>query len=157
MGALQRAVAGCLIAFLTCGLVGCNDARETAAQNCKADPSEDVRHWQGTWKLISATWNGEPQNGDVRWLVDANRYTVRLNGANVETNTFKLDACQKHIDVFHHEVPKGYYGGSAKGIYEIEGDHLRVTYDPTARQYPRSLTAAPGSRLVSYNFRRESR
>src|SRR5262249_17767496 len=129
MDILQRAFPACLIALLSCGLVGCKeDVGKAAAASCKVDPSEAARQWQGTWKLVSAIWNGEPQKGDVRWLVDADRYTVRLNGADLEHNKFKLDPCQKHIDVFHHEVPKGTYGGSLKGIYEIAGDNLKVTY-----------------------------
>ena len=158
MDILRRAFPACLIALLSCGLVGCKeDVGKTVAAACKADQSKDAKQFQGTWKLVSATWNGEAQKGDVRWLVDADSYTVRLKGADLERNSFKLDPCQKHIDVFHHEVPKGTYGGSLKGIYEIEGDLLKVAYDPTARQYPRSLGAAPGSRLVFYEFRRESR
>lgn len=156
MGALPQAPASCLIALMACGLVGCKDISKAVAAGCKADPAEDVRLWQGTWKLVSATWNGEPQKGDVRWLVDGDRYTVRLNGTDAEHNSFKLDPCDKHIDVFHHEVPKGTYGGSLKGVYEIKGDRLRVSYDPTARQYPRSLEARVGSKLVSYEFQRES-
>src|SRR5262245_6281938 len=126
MGALPQVVAGCLVALLGCGLAGCKDVSKAVAASCKADPAEDVRQWQGTWKLVAATWNGEPQKGDVRWLVSADRYTVRLDGTDVEHNTFKLDACEKHVDVFHHEVPKGTYGGSLKGVYEIKGDRLRV-------------------------------
>jgi uncharacterized protein (TIGR03067 family) len=157
MAASRRAVAGCLIALLTCALAGCNEVSKTAVANCKTDPSAHLKSWQGAWKLVSAIWNGEPQRGDVRWLIDADSYTVRRNGKDAEHNTFKLDACQKHIDVFHHNVPKGTYGGSLKGVYEIESDRLRVTYDPTARQYPKSLSAAPGSKLMFYEFRRESR
>ena len=157
MGALPQALTGCFIALVGCGLAGCKDVSKAVAAGCRADPVEDARQWQGTWKLVSATWNGEPQKGDVRWLVEADRYTVRLSGTDAEHNTFKLDPCEKHIDVFHHEVPKRTYGGSLKGVYEINGDRLRVCYDPTARQYPRSLEAGVGSRLVSYEFQRESR
>jgi uncharacterized protein (TIGR03067 family) len=157
MGALPQAVAGCFIALLSCGLIGCNASGKTDSAGCRIDPAEDARQWQGTWKLVSATWNGEPQKSDVRWLVDGDRYTVRHNGTDVEHNPFKLDACEKHIDVFHHEVPKGAFGGSLKGIYEIKGDRLQVCYDPTARRYPKSFEARSGSKLVLYEFQRESR
>ena len=89
--------------------------------------------------------------------METDRYTVRHNGRDVEHDQYKLDPCKKHIDVFHHDVPKGAYGGSLKGIYEIKGNRLRVCYDPTARQYPKSFEAGPGSRLVLYEFQREGR
>jgi uncharacterized protein (TIGR03067 family) len=148
MIASQRIVAGCLLILSGCGLAGCN-------ASSKADTADDTKQWQGTWKVVSVVWNGETQTADAYWRVEGDHYTVRLNGRDAETDAFKLDAAEKHVDVFHHDTPKGTYGGSAKGLYEIKGDVLRVCLDLTARQYPKSFEAKAGSRLASYEFRRE--
>ena len=148
MAAWQRALAGGLLTLLSCGLGSCNSSGS-------GETVDDTKQWQGTWKLVSAVWNGEPQKAEVQWRVDGDHYTVRLNGQDAETDNFKLDPNAKHVDVFHHETPKGTYGGSAKGIYEVKGEVLRVCLDLTARQYPKSFEAGAGSRLVSYEFRRE--
>ncbi len=93
----------------------------------------------------------------MQWVVEGDHYTIRLNGQqHVDPYFFKLDTDQKRIDVFHHETPKGSSGGSLKGIYEVKGDRLRVTYDPTARRYPTLFESGAGSRLISYEFRRNS-
>lgn len=148
MGGLRL---GVLLVLSSCLLTGCGAASV-------ADPAEDARQLQGTWKLVSSTWNGEPQMADMQWVVDHDHYTIRLDGkSHVDPHTFKLDATQKHIDVYHHEVPAGTYGGSLKGIYEITGDRLRVCYDLTGRQYPKSFDARPGSRQILYQFERERR
>jgi len=151
MGLLRLAALRCLPVLWSCLLVGCG-------VNGATDPAEDAKQWQGTWRLVSSTWNGEPQMADLRWVVDGDHYTIRLNGqSHVDPHTFKLDPSHKQIDVFHHEVPKGTYGGSLKGIYEIKGDSLRVCYDLTGQQYPKSFDAKAGSRQVVYQFRREVR
>jgi uncharacterized protein (TIGR03067 family) len=106
--------------------------------------------------MVHCTWNGEPQPGDVQWIVQGDYYVIRLNQqTHTDPYPFKLDASQKHIDVDHHDTPKGTWGGKLKGIYEITGDTLRVCYDLTGGRYPKSFDAGPGSRQVVYGFRRE--
>jgi len=148
---LSRLVmSGSLLVVLTCCLAGCGATHAT-------DAAEDAKLWQGTWKMVSCTWNGAPQTGDLHWIVEGDRYTIRLDGqSHNDPYPFTLDAAQKHIDVNHHETPEGTYGGNLKGIYEISADSLRVCYDLTGRQYPRSFEAGPGSRQVLYQFQRES-
>jgi uncharacterized protein (TIGR03067 family) len=92
----------------------------------------------------------------MQWVVEGDHYTIRLEGqSHVDLYPFKLDASQKHIDVNHHDTPKGTYGGKLKGIYEITADSLRVCYDLTGSRYPKSFDARPGSRQVLYQFQRE--
>ena len=95
---------------------------------------------------------------DLRWVVKGDHYTLRLNGQSGEDPyTFKLDHKQKRIDVFHHDTPKGTWGGSLKGIYEIDGNSLKVCYDLKGQRYPKSFEAGRGSGQVVYEFRRERR
>jgi|SRR6266436_2881034 len=123
-----------------------------------ASPAQETANFQGTWKMVSCVANGESETGDVRWIVEDDHYTIRLDGqSHVDPYTFKLDPSQKRIDVFHHDTPKGTYGGSLKGIYELKGDSLRVCYDLTGQKYPKSFDAGRGSRQVVYEFRRERR
>ena len=121
-----------------------------------ANSADDSQAWQGAWRMVSTTYDGEPQMGDMEWIVNGDHYTIRLNGQSHEDPyTFKLDGSRKQIDVFHHETPPGTSGGSLKGIYEINGDSLKVCYDLTGQRYPESFDANRGSRQVLYQFRRE--
>jgi uncharacterized protein (TIGR03067 family) len=121
-----------------------------------ANSADDSQAWQGAWRMVSTTYDGEPQMGDMEWIVNGDHYTIRLNGqSNVDPYMIKLDAARKRIDVFHHETPPGTYGGSLKGIYDISGDSLTVCYDLTGQRYPESFNANRGSRQVLYRFRRE--
>ena len=149
MDRLRLAFSRCLLVLWCCLLVGCG-------AKGAPDPAEDAKQLQGTWTLDSSISNGAPQRADLQWVVDGDHYTIRLDGRpHVDPHFFKLDASKKQIDVFHHEVPNGAYGGSLKGIYEIKGDRLSVCYDLTGREYPTSFDAKPGSRRVLYQFHRE--
>ncbi len=133
---------GCLLAGCRVGII--------------SDSADDTRAWQGAWRMVSTTYDGEPQTADMEWIVDGDHYTIRLNGQSHEDPyTFTLDPRRKQIDVFHHETPPGTYGGSLKGIYEIKADSLTVCYDLTGQRYPESFDAKEGSRQVLYQFRRE--
>jgi uncharacterized protein (TIGR03067 family) len=136
-------------------IVGCCLLASCGA-NSATDSMDDTKQWQGTWKMVSTTYDGEPQTADMEWIVDGDHYTIRLNGqTHQDLQTFKLDASRKQIDVFHHDTPPGTYGGKLKGIYELSGNSLRVCYDLTGQRYPRSFDAQRGSRQVLYEFRRE--
>lgn len=132
-----------------CLLAGCGT-------NPAASEADDTRAWQGTWKLVSCVANGEPERGDMRWVVDGDHYTIRVAGkSGGDPYTFKLDPAQKHIDVYHHDTPEGTYGGRLKGIYVIQGDSLKVCYDLKGQRYPESFDAPRGSGRGVYQFRRE--
>jgi len=136
------------LVLLACLLAVCRPA--------STSDSADTEKWQGTWKLVGSSYDGEPQMADMEWIVSGDHYTIRLNHQlHEDPNVFKLDASQKHIDVIHHETPPGTYGGKVKRIYEISGDSLTVCYDLTGQQYPKSFETRRGSRLVLYRFRRE--
>ena len=93
---------------------------------------------------------------DMQWVVKGDQYTIRLNRKpGVDPYPFKLDARMKHIDVHHHDTPKGTYGGHLKGIYEIQANSLKVCYDLKGHQYPQSFDAARGSAQVVYQFQRQ--
>jgi uncharacterized protein (TIGR03067 family) len=137
------------ISLFACLLAGCGVSRA-------ATDVDDTQAWQGTWKLVSYMANGESQMVDMQWIVNGDHYTIRLDRqSGVDPYAFKLDPQQKHIDVTHHDTPKGTYGGRLKGIYDIQGNSLKVCYDLKGQRYPRSFDAGRGSAQVLYQFQRE--
>ena len=137
------------IAILSCLVAGC-------IATSAADKADDAAKWQGTWKMVSATSNGQTETGDVQWVVSGDHYNIRIRGnTGSDPYTITLDSSKKHVDVFHHETPKGTYGGSYMGIYEIKGDSLKVCYDGKGQQYPKSFDASPGSGQILYQLQRD--
>jgi uncharacterized protein (TIGR03067 family) len=145
---MSRQISAACALLLSCLLAGCG-------AGIAADPAEDAKLWQGTWTLVAATENGQRQTADLQWVVSGDHYNIRLNGVfNRDPYKITLDATHKQVDVFHHDTPQGTFGGSLKGIYEVQAGSLKVCFDPTARSYPSSFDAGPGSRRVTYEFRR---
>ena len=144
---------------------GAPDSAEQSAseQSTTAAPSADDREkLQGTWKMDRATFNGQPLMNDVRWIIDSEHLTIVLQGnyeggvkAQYELgvgdapNTIKIKMFDNPL------ADKGYYGGSYTGLYKLSGDKLRICYDLTGRQYPKSFDAGKGSRRMYYEFTRD--
>jgi len=126
-------------------------------------PEEDAKKMQGSWKLTGATYNGQRMGaeaiGDTRLSITGDQYTMTHNGTT-ESSTLTLGVAGPHtIRVFHHENPlasQGFYGGTFTGIYELSGDQLRICFDMTGRQYPKTFDASQGSRRSINEFVRES-
>jgi uncharacterized protein (TIGR03067 family) len=138
----------CLLVVAVCLLAGCGAGA--------ADPAEDARLWQGTWRMVSYTWNGMQPKIDMEWVVRGDRYTIRQNGqVQSDNNVFTLDPTRRHVDVVHQAVPGTNIGGSAKGIYEIHGDTLKLCYDLTGREYPMSFDAPARSWRAIFVLHRE--
>ena len=135
----------------SCLLAGCGMTHA-------ATPAQETASIQGTWKMTACITNGQSEPGNVAWIVDGDHYTIRIDGKqHTDPYNFTLDAAKKQIDVFHHETPKGTYGGSLKGIYELKGDSLKVCYDLTGQNYPKSFDASRTSRRVIFEFKREQK
>jgi uncharacterized protein (TIGR03067 family) len=137
----------------TCLLAGCG--LSTAADTV-VEQSDDRAAWQGTWKLVSCVSGGKSQVADMAWVVRGDRYTIRIDGIEgQDPYPFELDSSQKRVYVNHHDTPEGTYGGKFKGIYEVNGNALKVCYDLKGEQYPQSFAACQSSGYVLFEFRRE--
>lgn len=147
---------------------GCSKtARATAGvpgsiEESTQTPADDQQRLQGTWKMERAMFNGQPLMNDVRWIFDGDTLTIVLRG-NYQggvKSPFQLGTGDRPntilIKYFDNPLAnQGYYGGSYTGIYKLSGDKLRVCYDMTGRQYPKSFDAGKGSLRMTYEFTRE--
>ena len=137
-------------------------SKQTLPEPSSSSPAEDHEKLQGTWKMERATFNGQALMNDVRWVFDGDNMTVVLGG-NYEGGVraqYQLGTGETPntilIKAFDNPLAdKGYYGGSYTGIYKLSGDKLRVCYDMTGREYPKSFDASKGSRRMTYEFTRE--
>ena len=149
--------------------IGCTHSAPAAStgepsspEQSTANTADDHQNLQGTWKMDSAVYNGQPMMNDVRWVFDGDYLTIVLKG-NYQggvRSPYQLGTGDRPntilIKYFDNPLAsKGYYGGSYTGIYKLSGDKLRVCYDLTGRQYPKSFDAGKGSLRMTYEFTRE--
>src|SRR5215470_5356558 len=129
-----------------------------SASSLKAnDPAQDAKNLQGSWKLTRCIYDDENLSDDARLTFDGDRYIMHVHGTD-ETSQFKLGTAGRNtIFVKHHDNPlasQGYIGGTLTGIYEHSGNKLRLCFDLTGRNYPKSFAAGKGSRQILYDFAR---
>ena len=163
---MMRTLTTLLLASLLVS-TGCSHNKTTseAGQNSpeqSTSTEDDQQKLQSTWKMERATFNGQQMMNDVRWIFDGDNMTVVLGGnypGGVKSK-YKLGTGDRPntILIKHFDNPlesQGYYGGSYTGIYKLSGDKLRVCYDMTGRQYPKSFDAGKGSLRMFQEFSRE--
>ena len=115
----------------------------------KADLEKDVRIIQGTWTFESSEAGGKAlPAGELKGLIltfEGDKHTVKKGDEVIQVGTQKLDSSKspKTIDVTMTEgVNKG---AVMLGIYEIDGDTLKVCFDVEGKKRPTEFKSAPGS------------
>jgi uncharacterized protein (TIGR03067 family) len=120
-----------------------------AAADDKADLEKEVKKFQGTWTFESSEAGGQQlPAGELKELVitfAGDKHTIKKGDQVVQVGAQKLDPSKspKAIDVNMTEGPnKGVF---MLGIYEINGDTLKVCFDPQGKKRPTEFKSAPGS------------
>ena len=132
----------CTVGFATSGGSG------TLADE-KADLEKEVRKFQGTWTFESSETGGkELPAGELKGVIvifEGDKHTVKKGDEVIQVGTQKLDPSKspKTIDVTLTEGPNK--GAVMLGIYEIDGDTLKVCFDPQGKKRPTEFKSAPGS------------
>jgi uncharacterized protein (TIGR03067 family) len=115
----------------------------------KADLEKEVRKFQGTWTFESSEAGGrELPTVELKLLLltfEGDKHTVKKGDEVVQVGIQKLDPSKspKTIDVTMTEGPSK--GTVMLGIYELDGDTLKVCFDPRGKKRPTEFKSAPGS------------
>jgi len=121
----------------------------------KEPETDDATSLQGTWVAVAGERNGgEPltanEAGGVKVIFDRDQFRVAMQERNYE-GAFKLDVSQrpKRIAVTRTEGPNRF--GIMDGIYELDGDRLRVCMGEPDERATEFKTKA-GSRLIALDL-----
>ena len=115
----------------------------------KADLEKELRKFHGTWTFESSKVGGkELAAGELKGLIlvfEGDKHTVKKGDEVIQVGTQKLDLSKspKTIDV---TVAEGLNKGAVMlGIYEFDGDTLKVCFDPQGTKRPTAFKSPPGS------------
>jgi uncharacterized protein (TIGR03067 family) len=147
-----------LLLLITCLLLACSGSPRVQPED---GITRELKALAGSWRPISTENNGfKSSEGDltgILWIHDADgRWTMRRGDkAVVEWAVKKIDPTQnpKTIDL---EVTAGAYKGIIYlGIYELDGDTLRICFAlPDKPERPTDFSAAKGTIRAFSEFRR---
>jgi uncharacterized protein (TIGR03067 family) len=102
----------------------------------------DLEKLQGKWIIESFLYNGNPvemMKDAVRQFKDDKYTLVPKNSDGIE-GTFKLDSEKKP-----REIDMVVNGRMLKGIYDLDGDTLKVSYSLTGGERPTEFESKPDS------------
>ncbi len=133
-----------------CWLFVLAPALVAAAQKPKDDAvKNELRKFQGSWRIVSVEASGkklpEEDFKEVVLILEGDRHTTR-NGADRYSGTFAIDPGKKpkRIDFLYDDGPEK--GKTARGIYEFDGDTLKICLGLAGQERPTEFTSKPGSR-----------
>jgi uncharacterized protein (TIGR03067 family) len=128
----------------------------SAAKDTAADPLAPL---QGTWEVVSLEKSGSavPQDdiAGLTVIITGSSYKV-INKDNVSKGTFSLDPSKepKQMDV-QHTTESG-DSQSMPAIYDVNGDTMRVCYNPEGGTRPSSFSTKPENAYFSAVYKRKT-
>lgn len=132
----------CFLVLVLALAAGAEEAKEDAA-------AEDLKRMQGDWVVVSMEVDGmKVPDDDAMALfrsVKGDRYTVSRYRKVVGKGTIKLDAAKKPRTI--HALPAGVTdkAKSLLGIYEFEGDKLKLCFSAPGMARPAEFSAKEDS------------
>jgi uncharacterized protein (TIGR03067 family) len=132
----------CALALVVSGGVG-------TRADVKADAEKELKKFHGVWTFESVEAGGKKAPADelkgMTLTFAGDKYTVKKGDMVIQVGAQKLDPSRspKAIDV---TVTEGLNKGAVMlGIYEIDGDTLKVCFEEGGKKRPTEFKSAAGS------------
>jgi uncharacterized protein (TIGR03067 family) len=115
----------------------------------KAEIEKETKKFQGTWTIESSETGGKEIPADeLKGFIltfEGDKHTLKKGDELIQVGIQKIDPSKspKTIDVTMTEGPNK--GMVMLGIYEIDGDTLKVCFDPQGKKRPTEFKSPPGS------------
>jgi uncharacterized protein (TIGR03067 family) len=152
-----------LVVFLVSvgGVTGCNrgdkgtvpSGKGTAHQK-PSDAKKDEERLQGTWLVVSGEHAGKPVPDKMvqglRQIMKGNRLTIQLGTETLAEGTFTLDPTKKPPAIDVEVIEKDGKTRKGLGIYELDGDTLKLCMDPKERPTDFKTKAGSEAKLTIY-------
>jgi uncharacterized protein (TIGR03067 family) len=133
------------------------------------DATKDLAALQGTWTVVTVEEAGKkaPQERveKMRVVIKESTMTIqeeKASGTRDERATFKLNLATKpkSMDIMPTWSENGLSKEAAKpilGIYEVDGDSLKICWVEGKAERPTKFATEPNSRLTLFVLKRQSK
>lgn len=120
-----------LPAALSVGLLMAADAKDDAVK-------KDTEAMQGKWQLVSLERDGKSVDvpKDAVRVVKDDTYTITPRPGVTIEGTYKIDPTAKPKTIDITPTTSDNKGKTALGIYEIDGDMLKICWAPSGKDRP---------------------
>lgn len=118
---------------------------------------KDLAALQGTWQPVSVTVNGEALDKerlkDDSMVIRKNTFVLR-SGAGSTGGTFLIDPTKNPKTIDTETLIGEAKGAKSVGIYQLEGDTLRVCYTTAPNPRPTDFSAGKDSKRALVVYKR---
>jgi uncharacterized protein (TIGR03067 family) len=148
---IRKGLAAVVLALLAPCAWGANEVPPAAA--------EDLARMQGDWIAIESKQNGikhPPEDAQTLFRTISNdKFSVFRYSKKLSEGTFKIDPTQspKTIDSRLASTPDG---PPILGIYEFDGENLRICNAPPGKPRPKDFGCRIGSMQTLFVWEREN-
>ena len=127
-----------------------------AAEDPKADAKKDKENIQSAWKAVSGEAGGQKLSDEriesIKIVIAADKITVNV-ADNTRVSTYKIDPTQKPKTIdLTNEMDQ-----TAPGIYELDGDTLKVCWNQGGSERPKKFESKPDTQVRLMVFKREKK
>ena len=130
-----------------------------AADDKKDDAKAELKKFEGTWQLVSSEPEGEKAPAEAiktaKATAKGNKVTLSVGGKEIMELTFTVDPTKKPKTIDSTATSGPDKGKKSLGIYEIEGDTLKICYNEKER--PKDFSAKKGSGNTLDTYTREKK
>ncbi len=138
------------------GKVATSEVEEAAAEGMVSDPAPEI---EGEWTMVSGVRDGHPIDERMvksgKRTAKGNETTVSFGGQMVLRANYAVNksAVPHHIDYLH---TSGMFTGQRQcGIYQLDGDLLRLSFASSGMARPEDFSARPGDGRTVTVWRRK--
>jgi uncharacterized protein (TIGR03067 family) len=131
-----------------------------ADKNKDDDSKKGQDALEGTWKVTSVETGGQKGGGDENVVIEfkKDRYTVKLDGNEIEQGTFKLDPTKKPKTIDFSITKGNDMGKKQPGIYDVDGDTLKICVTmPDKDDRPKEMASKADSQHTLFVLKREKK
>ncbi|HEV3310130.1 MAG TPA: TIGR03067 domain-containing protein, partial [Chloroflexota bacterium] len=120
----------------------------------------DLEKWQGTWVEATCEWKGEDvgfNDQRPRWIraVKGNRSLVMdQDGGAIHDLTFSLKPGQAPRAIDIHVIRGPDSGQTNLGIYQFDGDNLKICWTIAGQERPTVFTTKRGTGICFQTWKR---
>lgn len=123
--------------------------------------ADDLKKMQGDWMVVSMTLDGTKMPDEEAQIlfrtIDGNKYSVFRYSKLVGQGTFKIDATQNPKRIESTPTGPSDKVKPILGIYEFDGERLRICNAPPGRERPTSFESKEGSEFTLIVWEREQK
>jgi RNA polymerase sigma factor (sigma-70 family) len=117
----------------------------------QAASQRELEKLAGTWIVVAVEVEGKAdETSDTKFVFSKNKCTWTKEGAEAKEMTITVDVAKKPRTLDFDNR-----GRTMRGIYELDGDTLKICYRERGEERPAEFKTAAGSNLVLMELRRE--